>query len=157
MTCVFSLRRQLRAGYVRCLRRAKSLVGVQLLEIHLACLAGDREVVEELVSGTEFIDARDFAGRTPLMMACRAGSAKVVRCLIEKGADVAAQNHHGTTPLMYAKTSAMGSGDTRVMDVLLAAGADVNQRDRFGRTALEYAETNSRIVIAYLAKKGAIR
>jgi ankyrin repeat protein len=49
------------------------------------------------------IDARDEAGRTPLMLAVTQGQLEVVRLLLARGADPNAADNAGHTPLQQAR------------------------------------------------------
>jgi ankyrin repeat protein len=49
------------------------------------------------------IDARDEAGRTPLMLAVTQGQIEVVRLLLARGADPNAADNAGHTPLQQAR------------------------------------------------------
>ena len=51
------------------------------------------------------VNARDFAGRTPLHDAAFWKNMEVVQCLLELGADVNATDKLGKTPVDYAKSS----------------------------------------------------
>jgi ankyrin repeat protein len=70
------------------------------------------------------IDARDGAGRTPLMTAARFGQENVIEVLLEAGANIEAADPDGFTALWWAtKVGALES-----MKVLIAAGADMENR-----------------------------
>ena len=49
------------------------------------------------------IDARDEAGRTPLLLAVTQGRVEIVRLLLARGADPNAVDNTGHTPLQLAK------------------------------------------------------
>lgn len=63
-----------------------------------AIALGDAKRVRELVAPTGTLEARDAAGRTPLMRAVEAGQAAVVGALLDAGADPNAVDAEGVTP-----------------------------------------------------------
>jgi ankyrin repeat protein len=99
-----------------------------------ATVAGDLQLLEEVLALSPELDLRDVHGATALFYSAT-GSNAVLRCLIQRGADVNVQDHTGRSPLIVAvlmnRVDAVG--------LLLAAGADVNHQDRHGATALFYA------------------
>ncbi|KAG5181327.1 ankyrin repeat-containing domain protein [Tribonema minus] len=72
--------------------------------LHHACDSGvdDPELIQTLLSLGVDMDARDYAGRTPLAIASRAGHVKAARALLDAGADAAVRDVDGRTPLHYA-------------------------------------------------------
>jgi hypothetical protein len=66
---------------------------------------GDLHALDRLLAGQSDINARDAAGRTPLMLAVLHGQTEVVSALLAYGADPNAADAHGTTPLEAARAS----------------------------------------------------
>ena len=81
-------------------------------------------------------NARDAAGRTPLMDAVAGGQLGAVRALLAAGADVNARSKSGITALMEAADK----GRYKTARLLIASGADVNASSRGLGTPLEAAE-----------------
>jgi uncharacterized protein len=94
-------------------------------------------MVELLIDRGAKVDARDAAGRTPLMIAAGFTHTSVVRLLLASGADPKAEDSTlGDTPLHYA----VHSGDVATVNLLIAEGADINVRSGgSGATPLHYA------------------
>lgn len=84
---------------------------------------------------SQYIDARNPQGWTPLICAAYAGNALVCSHLLEAGADPNYSNLNGTTPLMY---SLSGGGSYEVARCLLNHGANPSQLDFFGRGLKDY-------------------
>lgn len=109
------------------------LLGATALMI--ACLAGQTEIVRDLLDHGADLEIRDNDGRTALMEACMAGHTDSVTMLVEKGANVHVESRHGTTPLL----AACMSGQPEVVRVILECGADVTTANRYGKTPLDEA------------------
>lgn len=113
-----------------------------LKEVRLLMAAGkpDADEVVRLLALDDppDLDARDEAGRTPLMLACGKGAQAVVEVLLEhygpQRARLAAidRDHEGRTPLMFA---AAGSSPG-IVSRLLALQVDVGAESKKRRTAL---------------------
>jgi len=111
--------------------------------------------IRELVEKGANVNARDYAGRTALIMISSVRSKtsnEIVRYLIEKGANVNAYDKNGYTALIQAAQY----GNTAIVETLLNNGADVNARNNDGVSALTYTamygHTN---VVRLLIKNGA--
>jgi len=91
-------------------------------------------------------DARDKAGRTPLVFAVQNNARDEVELLIAHGADVKAVDTSGLTPLHWARNA-------EVANLLLAKGADVSARALDGHTPLFFAAQHGAkaVVELYLA------
>lgn len=109
--------------------------------LHFTCDDGDVATTQTLLGHAEIeLDARDQAGRTPLMMAALKGHAEVVHLLVAAGANRRLVNRAGTDALALA----IESGNLAVIRELLAGelALDRNYRnistamalDSFGRT-----------------------
>lgn len=70
--------------------------------LQLAVAQGDAAQTAVLLDQGAAIDARDQAGRTPLMQAVSAGRVEIVRLLLARGADPNAADNAGHTPLQQA-------------------------------------------------------
>jgi ankyrin repeat protein len=68
-----------------------------------AAAQGDVAQATSLLDQGAVIDARDEAGRTPLMLAVTQGQLEVVRLLLARGADPNAADNAGHTPLQQAR------------------------------------------------------
>jgi ankyrin repeat protein len=110
------------------------------VDLLVAAADGDVATVCRLLSPPRSAnpDARDPAGRTPLMRACEKGRTQVVEVLIgtagtdlERAAAIGATDLRGRTPLMWA---AIG-GELQIVSMLLP-DARVHPRSEEGRTAL---------------------
>ncbi len=92
------------------------------MQLHEAAASGDvRRVRAVLVTG-ETVDARDEAGRTPLMIAARRGHAAVARALLEAGADPHACQPNGPSVLVFA----VEGRSADVVEALVGRGVDVD-------------------------------
>ena len=170
------------AGTVRFLLVAALLpILAGCLSIHKAANKGNLPAVKAFLKKGTDVDARDVAGRTPLMYML--SDLESVRYLVGAGADVNARDELGETPLMKAAwvgkrdvvkflaesgadlDAQSENGETALMravrnpDVvkcLVERGADVNAKDRKGETVLLKASVSGRLsVVQYLLKNGA--
>jgi uncharacterized protein len=102
----------------------------------LACLNGDGEMVEELLSRGADARASRRTGETALMIAAGSGSVRAVDSLIGHGADInAAESSQGQTALMWAAAE----GHTEIVNLLVAKGADIHLATKSGFTVLAFA------------------
>jgi len=96
-----------------------------------------RAQIRSLVAAGAKVDARDYVGRTPLMMASMSGSAVMVKELVAAGADVNALDQAGNSPMSFLAQSSRGrssshremQGASAISKVLLEAGAEVRTAD----------------------------
>jgi hypothetical protein len=70
-----------------------------------AAETGDLGVLDRLLALQPDLNARDAAGRTPLMLAILHGQTEVVSALLAYGADPNAADTHGITPLQAARAA----------------------------------------------------
>lgn len=88
-------------------------------DLHAACATGERDaVLRHLAAGAD-VNARDWNGRTPLMMTAFGADVEMLKLLAGKGADLNAQNASGWTALHYAAAA----GRAENARVLVEAGA----------------------------------
>lgn len=126
--------------------------------LHWACEQADERVAAALLlghGGAALLDARDRAGRTPLMRASWHGHERVVRLLIENGARPELQDDEGASALQLAATS----GHAATADLLLraapgtaAAAALLRLRSRRGLTPLGATLQRGRGAVAALLR-----
>ncbi|HXO41267.1 MAG TPA: ankyrin repeat domain-containing protein [Thermoanaerobaculia bacterium] len=116
-----------------------------------ATVAGNLQVLEQVLALSPNLDRCDVHGATALFYSATGGIAVLAR-LIRRGADVNLQDQRGRSPLIAAVL--MNRIDSA--GLLLAAGADVNRQDRHGATALFYAADAGFFELAkLLLKRGA--
>ncbi len=139
------------------MKRLVWLVGVVVVFAYLGALptmaqrVRPADEVEARIAQGADVNAKDSAGRTPLMWAAYHGHADEVEALIAKGADVNVKDNEGGTPLLWAAVH----GHTDVVELLIAKGADVNAKDSAGQTPLMLAdrEGHTDVVKLLIAKE----
>ena len=94
--------------------------------------AGNRAMVELLLSRGADVNPKENAGQIPIHVAVQNGFQAVVEVLLANKADVNAQNSSGVTPLFLAA----GRDSPRIVSLLLEHKADVNLPDQAGATPL---------------------
>ncbi len=122
--------------------------------LHWAALTDQAAVAGLLIDRGMSVDARDGAGRTPLMVAAAFDSLSVAQLLLARGADpVARDTANGNTPLDFAAVA----GQVEVARLLLANGGSVDARaPRNGETPLHYAALYGHLkMIKFLVAEGA--
>jgi ankyrin repeat protein len=125
--------------------------------LHLAATrTSDASTARLLVSRGAKLEARDKAGRTPLITAVLADNVEVAEVLVAAGADIeAVDSGLGASPLSWAA----GSGRLRAAQFLLSKGAQVNRgTGPYGDTPLHCAVMNKGPdinMIKYLVASGA--
>jgi len=100
--------------------------------LHQAAATGDLAGIQAAIAAGADLDARDPAGRTPLMVATRARQTDAVRVLLEAEADVDLRDDQLDNPFLYA-------GAEGLLDILRLAneaGADPAITNRYGGVAL---------------------
>jgi ankyrin repeat protein len=105
--------------------------------LHVACLAGNVEIVHALIETGADVNARDEHGVTPLLEASRAGSVATVRALAARHPDPRATDATGRNALAIGCQGSRADGE--LVDQLLALGVDPQQACADGRRALDYA------------------
>lgn len=138
-----------------------SALNAQLLD---AVVAGDLELVRNLVRAGADPDARGETGLPALCDACEFDHPAAIQLLLDLGADVNASMHDGWTPLHHAidaegdfRSQAGTACDMRLIGPLLQGGANVNAVCR-GRTPLDSAlGYEHELAIAALRQRGGLR
>jgi len=99
-------------------------------------------------------NAKDYKGRTALILAVCSRSLKTVKLLLSSGADVNARDALGGTPLHWAVMNNLHPA----VELLLKSGADASIRDtHFGVTPMDLAEEavdDYKRIIEILTKNG---
>lgn len=124
---------------VRLLANDKELInrhGVgQCSPLHVAAKLGLDDCLDILIYSGAYLDSRDSAGNTPLILAAKNSQLLSMENLVKAGCNVNIQNSEGCAALHYCSHKAMG------VNILLAAGADVNVTDSDNITPLLMAAT----------------
>lgn len=95
------------------------------------------------------LEARDFAGRTALLLAVANQAYDIAEFLIRAGADVNACDDRNQTPLFFA---AWG-GNASFFEFLVNSGADMHKKDKRDWTVLDAAaENDSTEIIEFLLR-----
>jgi len=98
-----------------------------------AVSAGDADQVAAQLASGAFLEQRDAARRTPLMIATRNDQLAIARRLIEAGADVNAKDNIRDTPFLYAGAE----GRDEILKLILASGrVKLDDTNRYGGNAL---------------------
>ncbi|XP_043250048.1 serine/threonine-protein phosphatase 6 regulatory ankyrin repeat subunit A-like isoform X6 [Colletes gigas] len=111
---------------------------------HYCALAGNNEVLSEMISGmsaTEVqkaLNRQSSVGWTPLLIAAHRGHMELVTTLLANHARVDVFDQDGRSALHLAAEH----GYLQVCDALLANKAFINSKSRVGRTALHLAAMN---------------
>jgi uncharacterized protein len=100
--------------------------------LHRAASAGDTAAIRRLVADGADVDARDGAGRTPVLVATVARHADAVRELVDAGADVNIRDDKLFNPFLYAGAE----GLLDILRIVNEAGADPAITNRYGGVAL---------------------
>ena len=115
--------------------------------LHAAASTGDIAGIRRALAAGSDVDARDGAGRTPVMTATAARQTEAVRVLLEAGADVDIRDDRLDNPFLYA-------GAEGLLDILRLAneaGADPAITNRFGGVAVIPASERGHVeVVRYL-------
>lgn len=101
-------------------------------DLHRAAAANDAARITTLLKRGSPIDARDPAGRTPLLVATHADAVEAARALIAAGADVNAKDNIEDSPYLYAAAE----GRLAILRMTLTAGANLRSVNRYGGTGL---------------------
>ncbi|SAL97291.1 hypothetical protein [Absidia glauca] len=89
--------------------------------LHVAAMAGRRELMELCARQGANVRGTDVYGRTALHYATMNGFSTCVSYLLSEGADIESRDHDGFSPLVYA----IVDGHQPCVAILLDAGADI--------------------------------
>ena len=112
----------------------------RLDELLEACKTGNSNLVYDICTVPEHINAINEKGWSPLIVATYNNQIEIAKFLILKGADIYTTNHNGTTLLMYAKDAFFNHGSIELFKFFKDAGLDIEAKDYFGLTLREYVE-----------------
>jgi ankyrin repeat protein len=121
-----------------------------------ACAKGHLDVVQILHAATEgqWLEQRDYDGRTALQCAAEDGHRDVVAFLLSKGAQANTRDVDGSTPFMKA----CWNGHLGVAQILhgVTKGQGLEEGSNGGHTALHFAASGGhKEIVAFLLLKGA--
>lgn len=106
------------------------------LDLHVACLIGDTESVQDFIQRKADLNKINRGGWTPLMYAAYVGRDNILKTLLGAKAEVDIKSKkQGQTALMLASYCASES----IIYFLLQHGACINMQDHSGRTSLAHA------------------
>lgn len=103
--------------------------------LHWACVLGDANMADALLSRGARVDLSDRGGQTPLMTAAQHGHLHVIVSLVNARAYLDEADNKGRTAL----TQAASRGHEDVVRLLLLYGSDPSRVDMNGQTALDIA------------------
>ncbi|KAG6450561.1 hypothetical protein O3G_MSEX006650 [Manduca sexta] len=104
-------------------------------QLHVACISGNKLLVDRLIAKGHPVNIRDNAGWLPLHEACIHGHIEIANILINNGANVndrGGANCDGITPLYDAASN----GHLQVVQLLIDKGAIPSLKTDFGETPL---------------------
>ncbi|KAG9391473.1 Ankyrin repeats (3 copies) [Carpediemonas membranifera] len=111
-----------------------------------ASVAGNVDLVRDLLQAEADPDLRGAADRTPLIATTIKNNTEIIELLINAGAALDLQDDDGDTALMAACIK----GHTECVSILIKAGADCNKARPSGHNALHMAAENGSEEIAKL-------
>jgi len=128
------------------LLKGKNEGGESLL--HLAAGAGQRPIVEFLLSQGLDIEVKNANGLTSLAYAAYQGHTEIATLLIDKGAEFKYQTPRGMSPLHFAAQQ----GQAGVVSLLLQKGAAADLKNQDGRTPVDLAvrRSHAEVVVIFL-------
>lgn len=127
-------------------RRAKRGIAVKRnqmgeTQLHVACINGNIEAVEKLLSQGHPVNVRDNNGWSPLHEACNHGYLEIAEILVKAGANVndpGGSGCDGITPMH----DAAANGHFSVVYYLIEAGANIKALTKKGESVLDYLATS---------------
>jgi ankyrin repeat protein len=157
----------------------ENLVGVAgLTDLHVACLYGNLERVEQLVEEGADVLVTTNRNETPLHLAALSGAVTVINFLVDEGADISVVDHDDRSVLHWAilggwveivkylvgvqsipatfdpsgvyppLVASIQSGSLDTVKFLVSMGADATLADADGFTPLHHAATKNELEIA---------
>jgi ankyrin repeat protein len=117
--------------------------------LHRAVLAGNKTIVEKLISNGLNVNIKDNRGWTALHLAAIRGYKDIVKLLLKAGADVHAVAEGCSTPLSLASWT----GHKTVVEELLVAGANPNNKINDGMSSIESAASQGHLELLDLLLK----
>lgn len=105
------------------------MTNTQIRSLLRASIAGETNVVRELIAGGVEVNARGRRGQSALHRAAYKGHVEIADLLIEAGASIEALDHDGASPLFWAAQNGHFAG----VRLLLERGASPNARRRVGK------------------------
>ena len=113
---------------------AKSVVKKPEMDIHMAVMSGNLEVVKQHIEAGTDLDKKDaMSGSTPLITAASFGKTDIAKVLIDGGADLSIKNNDGSNALHVAAFFCR----IEIVQLLIDANADKTARNNYGATARE--------------------
>lgn len=95
------------------------------------------DLFDALIASNVALEARAWAGSTPLHYAASIGDVEAVRKLVENGADVHAKNEMGNP--LFSAVNCPSADAAQICDILMKGGADIHEKDGKNRTVLHHA------------------
>lgn len=114
--------------------------------LHHACIQGQEELVDLLLSFKADVACADSNGWTPLHFAAQSYGVSIAQKLIGAGARVDAVDAHGNTPLFRAVFESKGRG--LMIRLLLEKGANRDQKNNHGTSPAALAATIANFDVA---------
>ncbi|WP_143688834.1 ankyrin repeat domain-containing protein [Wolbachia endosymbiont of Laodelphax striatellus] len=108
--------------------------------LHAAVSSNKEEIIKLVLNKiketqSQYIDAKDTEGDTPLMWAAESGRVNAVEVLLDHGASTEVKNNDGMTALHWAAKE----NESRVAKLLIDKGADVYAEDKDGKKPIDLA------------------
>ncbi|KAF7721722.1 phosphate system positive regulatory protein pho81 [Apophysomyces ossiformis] len=103
--------------------------------LHMAAMAGRRELLESCTAHGANVRAIDAYGRTALHYATMKGFSDCVSFLLTHNVDIESRDHDGFSPLIYA----IMNGHTSIVDILINAGANIEPQHNADHIPLSLA------------------
>ncbi|MFA9389965.1 MAG: ankyrin repeat domain-containing protein [Prolixibacteraceae bacterium] len=114
--------------------KAKSIAEKPKIDIQVAILSGNLEVVKQHIEAGTDINMKDqMSGSTPLITAVTFDKTAIVKALIDANADLTIKNNDGATALHVAAFFCR----VEIVQMLIDAKANKNVKNNFGMTPRE--------------------